>query len=60
MNKSFIDKLLEASNKIHNSTLRGSSNWIITSSPVSSSITNYLSDIKKNWRKNSIKKIFEL
>lgn len=60
MSKSLVDKILQASNVIHKSNLRGGSNWLITSSPVSNSITKYLSDIKRNWRKDSIKKIFNL
>lgn len=47
------NKLLDASNKISQTTYKGSSNWLIT-------YAKYLSDIKKNWRKDSIKNIFNL
>jgi len=60
-NKSLIDKILEASENIHNARIKSSSsNWIVTSSNVSNVFSKYLTDIKKEWRKDSIKKIFEL
>lgn len=61
MNKSLIDKILDASEQIHNARIRSSSaNWIVTGSSASNFFVKYLIDIKRNWRKDSIKKIFEL
>jgi len=50
-NKSLVDKLLEASQKINKSSLRGSGNYIVVN-------PNILNMAKKSLRKEKIKRLF--
>jgi hypothetical protein len=54
-NKSLVDKLLKASQKIHQSSLRGSDNYITVNATIDE-IINKL-ERQKN-RKNKIKRLF--
>jgi len=58
MDKDLIDKILDASNKIHKASLRGSANYIITSQAVSDMIHNISN--KKSDRMNKIKRMFSV
>jgi|LauGreDrversion4_2_1035121.scaffolds.fasta_scaffold420850_3 hypothetical protein len=53
-NKSLVDKLLEASQKIQKSSTRGSGNYILTS-PV---IADFINKYKSEFRKEKIKRLF--
>jgi hypothetical protein len=53
-NKSLVDKLIEASQKIHQSSLRGSGNYILTSPVIADMINKY----KSEFRKEKIKRLF--
>lgn len=58
MDKDLIDKILDASNKIHKASLRGPANYIITSQAVSDMIHNISN--KKSDRMNKIKRMFSV
>jgi hypothetical protein len=52
--KSLVDKLLQASQKIQQSSLRGSGNYILTSPVIADMINKY----KSEFRKEKIKRLF--
>jgi hypothetical protein len=54
-NKSLVDKLLKASQKIHQSSLRGSGNYIIVNSSIGSFFTT-----RQERRMFKIKSIFNV
>jgi hypothetical protein len=58
MDKDLIDKILDASNKIHKASLRGSANYIITSQSVSNIINNISN--KEYYRMEKIKRMFNV
>ena len=55
-NKSLVDKLLEASQKINKSSLRGSGNYIT----VNSNIASMISKLKSERRIDKIKRLFNV
>jgi hypothetical protein len=56
INKSLVDKLLKASQKIHQSSLRGSGNYIT----VNSTIASMISKLKSERRIDKIKRLFNV
>ena len=58
MSKELIDKLLKSSQAIHKSSLRGSANYVVTSSSVADLIQEVYNEEKATWRKEKIKKLF--
>jgi hypothetical protein len=56
INKSLVDKLLKASQKIHQSSLRGSGNYIT----VNSNIASMISKLKSERRIDKIKRLFNV
>lgn len=59
MSKNLVDKILEASSQIHKASLRGKSNWILTSIETSDVIQEVYRSHVANWRKEKIKRIYD-
>jgi hypothetical protein len=59
MDRSLIDKLLDASSMIHKASTRGSGNWMVTSSETADIIQGVYRQHIANFRKEKIKRIYE-
>lgn len=54
------DKIVKASELIHKSSIKGSGNYIVTSPTVADMIQEVYNKEKASWRKEKIKKIFNV
>lgn len=52
--KDLIDRILKASETIHNSSTKGSGNYMVTST----AIANIIRGFRRGYRKEKIKKLF--
>jgi hypothetical protein len=59
MDRSLIDKIIEASSMIHTSATRGSGNWIVTSTETADAIHEVYRQHVARHRKEKIKRIYE-
>lgn len=59
MDRSLIDKILEASSQIHSASTRGGSNWMVTSTETAEAIQEVYRKHVANHRKEKIKRIYD-
>ncbi len=58
MSKELFDKILQASEKIHKASTRGSANYMVVSPAVANMIQGVYNQEKASWRKDKIKNLF--